>query len=309
MYDSDVRKRALGLIEQGISLRATSKSTGVSRATLRDWCDHPEKTGLRASCPRCAPWPWLPEPRRDYTYLLGLYLGDGCISVGGNPAKGVWALRIACADAWPGLRAECIAAMRAIRPGNEVSTRQNQGCTEVISYSRHWPCLFPQHGPGEKHKRTIELARWQQQIVTERPGDFRPGPVPLRRLPIHLAGPSTAVGRRPTGTSTRGTCSPMNHVTFSGCAGRPSISSGSAGGSPAATPSRWRAGRRWRGWMSLSGRSTEPRRGPTAVSAGRGGGGPAGRRSGRGTPRPRPGRSCAWPSSRPAGWSRSARPS
>jgi hypothetical protein len=175
MDGSDVRERALGLIERAVSLRATSKSTGVSRATLRDWCDHPEKTGLRASCARCAPRPWLPEPRRDYAYLLGLYLGDGCISVGGNPAKGVWALRIACADAWPGLRAECIAAMRAIRPGNKVSMRQHQGCTEVISYSRHWPCLFPQHGPGEKHKRTIELAPWQQDIVSQRPGDFARG--------------------------------------------------------------------------------------------------------------------------------------
>jgi hypothetical protein len=33
--------------------------------------------------------PALPEPRADYAYLLGLYLGDGCISVGGNPAKEV----------------------------------------------------------------------------------------------------------------------------------------------------------------------------------------------------------------------------
>jgi hypothetical protein len=46
---------------------------------------------------------------------------------------------------------------------------------EVISSSRHWPCLFPQHGPGEKHQRTIELARWQQQMVAERARDFARG--------------------------------------------------------------------------------------------------------------------------------------
>jgi hypothetical protein len=62
--------------------------------------------------------------------------------------------------------------MKAVRPDNKVLTQQRQGCTEVLSYSKHWPCLFPQHGPGEKHKRTIELAGWQQVIVDRHPGDF-----------------------------------------------------------------------------------------------------------------------------------------
>jgi hypothetical protein len=39
------------------------------------------------------------------------------------------------------------------------------GCTEVASFSKHWPCLFPQHGPGKKHERKIELTRWQQELV------------------------------------------------------------------------------------------------------------------------------------------------
>jgi hypothetical protein len=39
------------------------------------------------------------------------------------------------------------------------------GCTEVASYSKHWPCLFPQHGPGRKHERRIELVPWQQELV------------------------------------------------------------------------------------------------------------------------------------------------
>jgi hypothetical protein len=45
----------------------------------------------------------------------------------------------------------------------------------VLSYSRHWPCLFPQHGPGKKHMRQIELQPWQQMIVTDFPGDFTRG--------------------------------------------------------------------------------------------------------------------------------------
>jgi hypothetical protein len=117
----------------------------------------------------------LPEPRTDYAYLLGLYLGDGCISVAGDPAKRVWKLRIICADAWPGLVQECIRAMRAVRPGNKVMMQSKQGCVEVLSCSRHWPCLFPQHGPGKKHARPIILRSWQQTIVTEFPGYFARG--------------------------------------------------------------------------------------------------------------------------------------
>jgi hypothetical protein len=176
MYRPEVRLRALELIDSGLSLRATSMSTGINRSTLREWRDHPEKTQrARASCPRCADNAALPEACADYAYLLGLYLGDGCISVAGDRAKGVWKLRIFCADAWPGLVQECARAMHAIRPDNKVSTVQKQGCTEVLSHSQHWPCLFPQHGPGKKHLRRIELAPWQRVIVERYPGEFARG--------------------------------------------------------------------------------------------------------------------------------------
>ena len=176
MYTSEVRLKALALIDGGASLRAISTTTGVSRSTLRDWREHPETAQrCRASCPRCSSPPGLPEERADYAYLLGLYLGDGCISVAGDPAKGVWKLRIMCADAWPGLVQECIRAMGAARPENKVMTQSKQGCVEVLSCSRHWPCLFPQHAPGKKHTRPIVLQFWQQTIVSEFPGDFARG--------------------------------------------------------------------------------------------------------------------------------------
>jgi hypothetical protein len=40
-----------------------------------------------------------------------------------------------------------------------------QGCFEVYSFSKHWICLFPQHGPGRKHERKIALIGWQQDLV------------------------------------------------------------------------------------------------------------------------------------------------
>jgi hypothetical protein len=36
----------------------------------------------------------------------------------------------------------------------------------------HWPCVFPQHGPGRKHNRKIALEDWQQKIVDRHSGMF-----------------------------------------------------------------------------------------------------------------------------------------
>ncbi|WP_231921506.1 hypothetical protein [Micromonospora auratinigra] len=52
---------------------------------------------------------------------------------------------------------------------------RKQGCVGVQSYGKHWPCLFPQHGPGRKHERRIVLADWQREIVEAHPGDFLRG--------------------------------------------------------------------------------------------------------------------------------------
>ncbi len=87
----------------------------------------------------------------------------------------MYVLSIACADAWPGLIGAAKDATRDVMPLSAVFTRQRTGATEVKSSSKHWPCLFPQHGPRMKHTRKIELAAWQQVIVDRYPGDFARG--------------------------------------------------------------------------------------------------------------------------------------
>jgi hypothetical protein len=100
MYDLPARRRALNLIAEGQSLSDISRATGIARATLRHWWDNPEKLAPSRSiaCPRCSETLALLRPRDDYAYLFGLYLGDGCISRQGPESKGVWKLRIMCAD-------------------------------------------------------------------------------------------------------------------------------------------------------------------------------------------------------------------
>ena len=40
---------------------------------------------------------------------------------------------------------------------------------------KHWPLVFPQHGPGRKHNRPIVLHGWQRAIVDRRPEPFLRG--------------------------------------------------------------------------------------------------------------------------------------
>ncbi|MHA7958883.1 transcriptional regulator [Streptomyces sp. L500] len=170
MYDLTTRQRALALVDQGRSLNSVSKETGISRYALRSWQTRIEPRARPASaCCRCGPVPRPPDDPAAYAYLLGLYLGDGCVS---RQSSGTYALRIACADAWPGLIMACRDAMKGVRPENSVCVVQKQGCVSVASTSRHWACLFPQHGPGKKHEREISLEPWQQQIVNAHPWEF-----------------------------------------------------------------------------------------------------------------------------------------
>jgi hypothetical protein len=103
-----------------------------------------------------------------------MYLGDGCIS---TSAKGVHRLRITLDGSYPGIIRECAEAMRAVMPNNKVGLQDIAGenAVEVGCSSKAWPSFFPQHGPGRKHLRKIELADWQRQIVDAHAKSFLRG--------------------------------------------------------------------------------------------------------------------------------------
>lgn len=106
-------------------------------------------------------------PASDYVYLLGLYLGDGHISQ--YSQHRVPNLMITLDDSWPGIQAEAERSMRIVFPDNATCRVRKTGCHNIKVYSKHLPCLFPQHGPGRKHERKIELEAWQQELVDANP--------------------------------------------------------------------------------------------------------------------------------------------
>lgn len=154
------------LINSGMNDCAIARQTGIPRATICGWRRRPPRIRTRDS--RCN-HDFTALPVAAYCYLLGLYLGDGCISR--HPRA--WRLRIILDVKYPGIIDRCREAINTVMPGQRASVllRVNN-CVEVSLYSKHWPCLFPQHGPGKKHHRPIRLEPWQQALVDQAPEAF-----------------------------------------------------------------------------------------------------------------------------------------
>lgn len=176
MHDRATVAEALRLRdEEGLGGRRVARRLGLPLSTVKDWHagklprhSRPVPEGAAPRCQACGhdghEFALLPE---RYVYLLGLYLGDGTISA---HYRGVHKLRVFLDRKYPGIVDESEAAMAAVMPASvadRLLTASN--CFEVYSFSKAWPCLFPQHGPGMKHLRRIWLADWQRELAKQWP--------------------------------------------------------------------------------------------------------------------------------------------
>jgi hypothetical protein len=109
----------------------------------------------------------------DYCELLGLYLGDGCISPGARTER----LRLALDAKYTQIVDDAKSLLERSFPTNPVGLVRAHGGTMffVSVYSSHLTCLFPQHGPGKKHERRIILEKWQKELVDKAPWAFLRG--------------------------------------------------------------------------------------------------------------------------------------
>lgn len=152
---SEVRR----LINSGLNDCAIARATGIPRTTVLGWRNRPPQ---RLKTPQdCKSHDYSNLPSDDYAYLLGLYLGDGYISRSGR----VWRLRVTLDKKYPDIIFRCREAIDAVMTGQRAAVHPRTGCVDVSLCSKHWPCIFPQHGPGRKHLRPIVLEPWQQAHV------------------------------------------------------------------------------------------------------------------------------------------------
>lgn len=170
MWPEREYQKALALIKAGINDCEVGRRLGIPRGTIRTWRvglqedsggRTKEWSGRRKSGP-CFRCDGGSIDEEAYSYLLGVYLGDGCLSL--HP-RGVYRLRIACDLKYPEIINEIATHIVIVRGVDDVGFVGKKGCVEVGAYWKHWPCIFPQHGPGKKHERLIELVEWQRQIV------------------------------------------------------------------------------------------------------------------------------------------------
>jgi LAGLIDADG-like domain len=163
VWSAEQFEAAKDLIAAGVNDCAIGRRIGVPRTTVRDWRRRPQVRPRLISAAACGVVHNFSElPATAYCYALGLYLGDGYIS----RSQRVWHLRITLDKKYPRIIDRCCAAIDALMPDQHASIGpRKSGCVDVSSYSKHWPCLLPQHGPGLKHLRPIRLEPWQEVEV------------------------------------------------------------------------------------------------------------------------------------------------
>lgn len=99
------RSAAIDLIDTGLSDYEISRQTGVGRSSIQRWR---KRGALSSDCSR-RQRDWRPPDPASYSYLLGIYLGDGYISKASESPV----LEISLDSKYPGIAKECSAAIQA----------------------------------------------------------------------------------------------------------------------------------------------------------------------------------------------------
>jgi hypothetical protein len=152
----------------GLGDSEIARLTSVPRSTISGWRHgrgshyHEWLATARSS--------WRPNDGAAYCYLLGVYLGDGCLNVA--PRGAATTLIVSLDGEYSAVVAEVERAIARTFAGVNSRRQTVPGSRVAIVCVCHpaLPFAFPQHGPGRKHLRPIELAPWQRGLTRDHPG-------------------------------------------------------------------------------------------------------------------------------------------
>lgn len=169
MYDKNVFNQTLKLYNEGYNLSQISRELNINRTTIRFWINGKYKID-RNSVDNFIPKNYIIENNLQeiYSYILGLYLGDGYINKQGRTYK----IRFFLDAKYQALNEYVKAKLSKLFPRNKVNVvktkklNSDQNSMEVIyCHNNYMLLLFPQHGPNKKHQRKISLEDWQLEIL------------------------------------------------------------------------------------------------------------------------------------------------
>jgi hypothetical protein len=175
-HPPELRHRAITLARTGLTNGEVAHEVGVPKGTVGYWV-HMDRARLgelpgrdKHNCFRCE---GQPVARASYNYLLGLYLGDGHISMLARTER----LRLMLDAKYPRIVEDAAALLARFVPRNRVGRQvvHDGHMVTLHAYHGHWTCLFPQHGPGKKHDREIVLEDWQSAALKAAPWPFLRG--------------------------------------------------------------------------------------------------------------------------------------
>lgn len=208
------------LIAAGLNDCAISRQTGIPRRTVCDWRHDRRTTMPRDSC-RSHDFNTLPSDA--YSYLLGMYLGDGYIS----RCRSVWRLRVTLDKKYPGIIESCCDAIDKIMLGQHATVFPGKPVASTCRSSPNTcPACSPDTGRG---KNTSARSSWN------------PGSKPTSKPPPSTLSAAssiaTAAGWWPmtAGSPAFVITSPITRRISASCAARPWTASASPGPRTAAT--------------------------------------------------------------------------
>lgn len=184
MRNKDEYDRVLSLSKQGLNQSEVAKIVGIPRPTVAQWIRNEKITGSiqtvgltyskreqRESKPCFREW--SESESESYCYLLGLYLGDGCV----DKLPRTYRLRFFIGDTELNIIKRVMAALKLLFPFNKIGLHypKNVKMCVISCHSTLLPDFFPQTGNGLKSSRNVSLVDWQRNLVKVVPGSFVEG--------------------------------------------------------------------------------------------------------------------------------------
>lgn len=170
-YDINIIEEVLEKYEQNYKISYLSKIYSVPRATILYWLKsnilntikikHNTNNKTIESI-----YEYISKNYKEYSFILGLYLGDGCITENGRNETS-YKLRISQDNKYPKV-VNTIQTKLSEFFGKESKLVENKGCFHITIYDKYLPYYLPQHGKGFKHDRDVKLNEFQRKIIDYR---------------------------------------------------------------------------------------------------------------------------------------------